>query len=77
MRAYRFVRSSRRGQYSVHRGDEHLGYVTKVVIHHVDRGVARSFVIWTPSTPSLVDLATAPTRDAAAIALWNAHQGRR
>ena len=74
---FRFVTSSRAGQYSVWRGDEQVGYVTKVVHTVVHRGLTRTKFGWTPSTPDRRDLATEPTRDAAARALWTARaQGR-
>jgi hypothetical protein len=72
---FRFVSSNRSGQYSVWRGEEQIGYVTKIVHRHV--GLTRSAVAWTPSTLDRRDLATAKTRPAAARALWIAHQGSR
>jgi hypothetical protein len=75
---FRFLSSSRRGQYSVQRIDQPIGYVTKIVHRITDRGVTRTIVAgWTPSTPGRVDLATAPTREAAAKALWAFHQASR
>ena len=70
--AFRFVTSSKRGQYSVWRGETHIGHVTKIVHRIHDRGVTKTVVAgWTPSTVDGIDLATEKTRDAAANALWN------
>lgn len=70
---FRFVTSSKTGQYSVWRGDTQIGYVTKVVHRISDRGMTETTVAgWTPSTAS-EDLALAKTREDAAIALWKEH----
>ena len=71
--AFRFVSSRTDGQYSVWRGDQHLGYVTKVV-HRIFDGRTTKTVVggWTPSTPT-EDLALEKTREAAANALWRDH----
>lgn len=75
MSAFRFIRGSGRSQYSVWRGDVHLGYVTKVVYRLVQGGVTRTVVSgWTPYTPARIDLANAKTREAAAKELWIIHQ---
>jgi hypothetical protein len=75
---FRFLSSNRPGQYSVWRIEQHLGHVTKIVHRISDRGVTRTIVAgWTPSTPDRIDLATAPTREAAAKALWAFHQTSR
>lgn len=72
---FRFVRSNRRSQYSVWRGDERVGFVTKIVHLHTDRGVARTIVAgWMPSTIDGTDLATEKTREAATKTLWSSHQ---
>jgi hypothetical protein len=72
---FRFLGSGRRAQYGVHRGDEHVGFVTKIVHRHTERGVTRTIVAgWTPSTPDGRDLATVKTREAAARILWSLHQ---
>jgi len=68
--AFRFVAGNRSGQYSVWRGDQHLGHVTKIVHRISDRGVTRTISAgWTPSSPYGSDLATELTREAAAKAL--------
>lgn len=74
--AFRFVTSSKRGQYSVWRGDEHVGYVTKVTHRITDRGVTRTFSSWIASTNGR-DLPSEKTRDEAARALWAASRGSR
>ena len=72
---FRFLSSNRPGQYSVQRLDQPIGYVTKNVHRITDRGVTRTIVKgWTPSTPNRNDLATMPTRAAAAKVLWAHHQ---
>ena len=72
---FRFVPSNRRSQYSVWRGEEQLGFATKIVHRHTDQGVTRTIVTgWTPSPPSGRDLATEKTREEAARALWSEHQ---
>lgn len=71
---FRFLPSNQSGQYSVWRDDKHLGHVTKNVYRIHDRGVTRTTVSWTPSTPNRADLATEKTRDAAAKVLWTFHQ---
>jgi hypothetical protein len=72
--AFRFVSSRTDGQYSVWRGDQHLGYVTKVV-HRIFDGRTTKTVVggWTPGTPT-EDLAIQKTREAAALALWRGHK---
>lgn len=68
---FRFLSSNRSGQYSVQRRDQHIGYVTKDVSRLNDMGVNRTIVSgWRPSTADRIDLALAPTRAAAAKALW-------
>ena len=75
---FRFLGTSRRSQYGVRRGDEHVGFVTKIVHRHTERGVTRTVVAgWTPSTPDGRDLATEKTREAAARVLWTLHQKER
>jgi hypothetical protein len=74
---FRFVTSSRAGQYSVWRGDQQLGYVTKIVHTVVDRGLTRTAFGWRPSTPDRKDLTAEPTREAAARALWTAQRSIR
>jgi hypothetical protein len=77
MSSFRFLTSARRSQYSVWRGDEHLGHVTKIVHRVFDRGVTRTAVSgWVPSTPARTDLAAVPTREEAARVLWATHQMR-
>jgi hypothetical protein len=71
---FRFVTSSKQGQYGVHRGEEHFGHVTKIVHRITDRGVTRTFSTWMPSTLDRRDLPSAKTREAAARALWTARQ---
>ena len=72
---FRFVRSNRRSQYGVWRGEERIGFVTKIVHRHTDRGITRTIVTgWTPSTLNGSDLATERTREAAASALWFLYQ---
>ena len=67
---FRFVSSRAQGQYSVWRGDQHIGYVTKVVHRIFDRGMTKTVAAgWTPSTAT-EDLALEKTREAAAQALW-------
>lgn len=71
--SFRFVSSSRTGQYSVWRGEMPIGYVTKVVHRIFDRGMTKTIVTgWMPSTAN-EDLALAKTREDAAIALWREH----
>ena len=68
---YRFLSGGRSGCYSVWRGDQHLGYVTRIAHRITDRGVSKTVVAgWTPSTPARTDLTIAATRTAAAKALW-------
>lgn len=72
---FRFVTSNRSGQYSVWRGDDQVGYVTKIV-HTVNlRGMTRTVFAWRPSLVSGTDLAAEKTREAAARALWAARRG--
>jgi len=72
---FRFLSSQRRSQYGVSRGDERIGFVTKIVHRHTERGVTRNIVAgWTPSTLDGRDLATEKTREAAARVLWSLHQ---
>ena len=67
---FRFVSSNRRGQYSVWRGDKHLGYVTKIVHRVTERGATRTILAgWRPSTIDGVELALEKTREAAAKVL--------
>ena len=75
---FRFLTSRRQGQYSVRRGEEHIGYVTKIVHRISERGVTRTIIAgWAPSTLSGVDLAIESTREAAARVLWYRHQAAR
>lgn len=68
---FRFLSSNRPGQYSVQRVDTPIGHVTK----NENRIHGLTFTAgWTPGTLSGIDLATEPTREAAARALWSFHQ---
>ena len=70
---FRFVTSSKRGQYSVWRGDTPIGYITKIV-HTINvRGLTRTKFGWRPTTLDLRDLAGEKTRDDAARTLWLEH----
>ena len=71
---FRFVPSSRTGQYSVWRGDERVGHVTKIVHRVTERGLTRTKFGWMPSTLGGADLATEGSREAAARVLWYLHQ---
>jgi hypothetical protein len=68
---FRFLSSTRTGQYSVWHGDRHIGYVTKVVHRINDRGLTRIVFAWTPSSTDRADFATKKTREAAAHVLWD------
>jgi hypothetical protein len=75
---FRFLSSRTPGQYSVWRGDQPIGYVTKVVHRIYDRGVTKTVTAgWTPSTIDRADLAIETTREAAAKALWAFYQKHR
>ena len=75
MSVFRFLQSARRSQYSVWRGEEHIGHVTKIVHRVTERGATRTIVSgWTPSTVDRRDLATEATRELAARELWAVHQ---
>jgi hypothetical protein len=65
--AFRFVASSRRGAYSVHRGDEWIGYVERVVHTYRGRPITTG---WRPTFPDRRELDVAPNRETAATALW-------
>jgi len=70
---FRFVTSSKSGQYSVWRGDQHIGYVTKIEHRIFDRGMTKTVTAgWTPSTAA-EDLTLEKTRESAAQALWKEH----
>ena len=80
MSAFRFVRGDRAGSYSVHRGEQFVGHVTHEVLRVQERGVTHARTRWRPSTlDPAIHLALAPTREAAARALWKRLQdaGRR
>ena len=68
---FRFVTTRTRGEYGVHRGDDPIGFITKVV-HRIGRKTIHSG--WTPSTPGGTVLAIEPTQEAAARALWRIFQ---
>lgn len=71
MSVFRFVSSRKRGEYSVHRGDVPLGFVTKVSHRIFDRGVTKVVTSgWTPTTTDRRELAMCKTREDAARALW-------
>ncbi|HSX23297.1 MAG TPA: hypothetical protein VLE97_11040 [Gaiellaceae bacterium] len=74
---FRFVSSNRTGQYSVWRGDEQVGYITKAVHTLNLRGMTRTVFAWTPTTADRRDLAVERTREAAARALWTARSSTR
>ena len=61
---YHFVRGPIPGSYSVRRNEVWLGYVTK----HVTG--------WVPADRDRRDLPIEPTREAAARALWLAHEAQ-
>lgn len=63
---YRFVRSSKSGQYSVWRGDQWIGHVERVW-HKLPDG-RRISAGWRPSNDA--DFALEPSRAAAAGVLW-------
>lgn len=72
---YRFIPGGKRGSYSVWRGESWLGHVAKVVHRHTARGVTKMITTgWAPSTAKGVDLASVPSRKAAADALWRIFQ---
>ncbi len=70
---FRFVPTGRRGEYGVHRGDVHLGFVTKSGGPTTVQGVTiKAPVRWTPAAVighHGATLEAEPTRDAAARAL--------
>lgn len=68
---YRFVASSRRGAYSVWRGDAPIGYVDRVTLRVSRAGQTAVRTVWVPTLPNRKELAAAATRDDAADALWN------
>jgi hypothetical protein len=72
---FRFVSSRASGQYSVWRGEEHIGWVAKIVHRISDRGVTKTIVAgWIPKEHTAsADLPIEKTRDAAANALWREH----
>ena len=74
---YRFVSGKTRGSYSVWRGEQWLGHVTKQVHRHTERGATTTVVSgWRPSDSSGRDLAIEPTREVAAQALWRTRRGQ-
>lgn len=68
---FRFVTSRTRGEYGVHRGDAHLGFITKVT-HRIGKKTIHTG--WTPTTLRGAVLAIEPTQEAAARALWRSFQ---
>ena len=69
---FRFLTTTKRGEYSVERGEStHLGFVTKVE-HRIYGRTKKGG--WTPTTVDRVVLPIETTKDKAANALWIFHQ---
>jgi hypothetical protein len=75
---FRFVSSSKRGEYSVWRGDEMIGYVSRNVYRLHGKTYPSG---WMPATPGRLELVYAralQTRQDAARVLWDRYQaGKR